>query len=45
MTRNKKRGPNPYKQANEAFLNVKAKEVGIWGYQDGRHSRLQHPHL
>lgn len=28
MTRNKKRGPNPYKQANEAFLDAKAKEVG-----------------
>lgn len=29
MTRNKKRGPNPYKQANEAFLDVKAREDGM----------------
>ena len=29
MTRNKKRGPNPYKQANEAFLEAKAKEEGV----------------
>jgi len=35
----KKKKSNPYKEANEASLDVKAREVGIWRYQDGRHSR------
>ena len=35
MTFRKKKKPNPYKEANEAFLQVKAQEEGIHVLDNG----------